>query len=120
MVGNFEDAVLGTILNGSVQAVVIYDSIPFASVHNSPVLREVLTNHLGPAAIKKGTQDYGLTLAQALKLLRPELDIYLLSDREVEKTAGDAEARCIRRIFYQVEEAAGNPPQYPRRSVGPL
>jgi len=105
MVGNFEDAVLGTILNGSVQAVVIYDSIPFASVHNSPVLREVLTNHLGPAAIKKGTQDYGISLAQALKLLRPELDIYLLSDRQVEKTAGDPEAKCIRRVFYQVEEA---------------
>ena len=55
MVGSFEDAVLGVILNGSVQAVVIYDSIPFASVHNSPVLREVLTDHLGAAAIKKGT-----------------------------------------------------------------
>ena len=104
MVGSFEDAVLGVILNGSVQAVVIYDSIPFASVHNSPVLREVLTDHLGAAAIKKGTQDYGIALAQALKLLRPELDIYLLSDRAVEKTAGDPAAKCIRRVFYQVEE----------------
>jgi arginine decarboxylase len=104
MVGSFEDAVLGVILNGSVQAVVIYDSIPFASVHNSPVLREVLTNHLGADAIKNGTHDYGISLAQTLKFLRPELDIYLLSDRQVEKTAGDPEARCIRRIFYQVEE----------------
>ncbi len=104
MLGSFEDAVLGVILNGSVQSVVIYDSLPFASVHNSPVLRQVLTDHLGAAAIKKGTQDYGIALAQALKLLRPELDIYLLSDREVEKTAGDPEAKCIRRVFYQVEE----------------
>ena len=47
VVGSFEDAVLGTILNGSIQAVVIYDSIPFASVHNSPVLRQFLTEHLG-------------------------------------------------------------------------
>ena len=105
VVGNFEDAVLGVILNGSVQAVVIYDSIPFASTHNSPVLRQVLTDHLGAAAIKKGTSDYGLTLAQALKLIRPELDLYLLSDRDVEKTAGDAAAGCLRRVFYQVEEA---------------
>ena len=58
MVGSFEDAVLGVILNGSVQAAVIYDSIPFASIHNSPILREVLADHLGVDAIKKGTQDY--------------------------------------------------------------
>ena len=104
VVGSFEDAVLGIILNGSVQAVVIYDSIPFATVHNSPVLRQVLTDHLGAAAIKKGTGDYGLTLAQTLKLIRPEVDIYLLSDRDVEKTAGDPAAQCVRRVFYQVEE----------------
>ncbi len=104
IVGSFEDAMLGVILNGSVQAVVIYDSIPFATVHNSPVLREVLTNHLGAAAIKKGTRDYGMALAQALKFIRPELDIYLLSDRAVEKAAGDPAAACIRRVFYQVEE----------------
>ena len=104
VVGSFEDAVLGTILNGSVQAVVIYDSIPFASMHNSPVLRQVLTDHLGAAAIKRGTGDYGLRLAQALKLIRPELDLYLLTDRDVEKTAGDPAASCVRRVFYQVEE----------------
>jgi arginine decarboxylase len=45
-----------------------------------------------------------LVLAQSLRQLRPELDIYLLSDREVEKVAGDPSAACIRRIFYQVEE----------------
>ena len=104
VVGSFEDAVLGTILNGGIQAVIIYDSIPFASVHNSPVLRQFLTEHLGPDVIKKAAQAYGLTLAHALKAIRPELDIYLLSDREVEKTAGDPAARCVRRIFYQVEE----------------
>src|SRR6185503_18839814 len=88
VVGSFEDAVLGTILNGSIQAVVIYDSIPFASVHNSPILRQFLIEHLGSSIVKKTPQDCGLTLAHALKAIRPELDLYLLSDREVEKTAG--------------------------------
>ena len=104
LVGSFEDAVLGTILNGSVQAVVIYESIPFATLHNSPVLRQVLVDHLGADAIQKGTRDYGLTLAQTLKQVRPELDIYLLSDRNVEQTAGNPAAQCVRRVFYQVEE----------------
>jgi arginine decarboxylase len=67
-------------------------------------LRQVLTDHLGPDAIKKSAQDYGLTLAHLLKRIRPEIDIYLLSDRDVEQTAGDEAAACVRRIFYQVEE----------------
>ncbi len=45
-----------------------------------------------------------LRLARALKRIRPELDIYLLSDREVEKLAGDPAADAVRRLFYAVEE----------------
>ena len=45
-----------------------------------------------------------LRLARALKRVRPEIDVYLLSDREVEKLAGDPSADGIRRIFYAVEE----------------
>ena len=36
--------------------------------------------------------------------MRPELDIYLLTDRNVEKLAGDPAAAMIRRVFYEVEE----------------
>ena len=103
-VGNFEDAVLGAILNGTLQAAVIYDDLPFASVRNSPVLREFLTSYLSAIGVDSKSFQQGFTLAQALKLLRPELDIYLLSDREVEKAAGSTAADCVRRIFYQVEE----------------
>ena len=103
-VGNFEDAVLGAILNGSIEAVVIYEGIPFASSHNSPVLREFLTNHLAASGIDATSGQYGLALARGLKQLRPELDVYFLSDRQAEKIAGDTGAACVRRIFYQVEE----------------
>ena len=103
-VGTFEDAVLGAILNGSLESVVIYEGIPFASALNNPILREFLTNHLAATGMSESAGQYGLALAKALKLLRPELDIFLLSDREVEKVAGDSSATCIRRIFYQVEE----------------
>ena len=36
--------------------------------------------------------------------MRPELDIYLLSDRRVETVAGDPRASSIRRVLYSVEE----------------
>src|SRR4029077_5416763 len=103
-VGSFEEAVLGTILNGSLEAVMIYEGIPFASSHHSPVLREFLTSHLAASGIDPNSGQYGLALAQALKQLRPELDIYFLSDRQSEKVAGDTSAACVRRVFYQVEE----------------
>ena len=103
-VSNFEDAVLGAILNGSIEAVVIYEGISFASSHYSPVLREFLTAHLATSNIDKDTGQYALSLAQGLKQLRPELDVYFLSDGEPEKLAGDARGVCIRRVFYQVEE----------------
>lgn len=103
-VSNFEDAVLATILNGSLEAVIVSEGIPFASVHNSPVLREFLSTHLAATGVDVNSPDLSISLAQALKLIRPELDIYLLSDREVEKIAGSPDAECLRRIFYQVEE----------------
>src|SRR5262249_2074733 len=103
-VGNFEDAVLGAILNGSFEAVVIYEGIPFASNRNSPVLRDFLTSRVGGDGTEIDTAQLSLRLAEGLKQLRPELDIYFLSDREVEKMAGNLGAESIRRIFYQVEE----------------
>jgi len=103
-VGNFEDAVLGTILNGTVEAVVVSEGIPFASSHHSPILREFLATHLTASGIDTNSPQLGLALARGLKQLRPELDVYFLSDREVEKVAGDTSAAAIRRVFYQVEE----------------
>jgi arginine decarboxylase len=103
-VGSFEDAVLGTILNGGIEAVIIYEGIPLASSHHSPVLREFLSAHLAAEGIDVNSGQYGLALARGLKQLRPELDIYFLSDRQTEKVAGDTGAACIRRVFYQVEE----------------
>jgi arginine/lysine/ornithine decarboxylase len=101
---NFEDAILAAILNGSVEAVIVYEGISFASSHHNPVLREFLTSHLAATGQGTSSGDLSLALAKGLKQLRPELDIYFLSDRQVEKLAGDVSADCIRRVFYQVEE----------------
>ena len=103
-VGSFEDALLGTIFNHSVQAVVIYDGFQFRSRHDLPLVREFLQRHLSidPASIAPGV--LATTLARMIKNIRPELDVYLLTDREVEKLAGSAEAAQIRRIFHNIEE----------------
>jgi arginine decarboxylase len=103
-VGSFEDGVLGAIFNHNVQAVVIYDGFAFRSHHDLPLVREFLQRHLkiDPASIEPGV--LATTLARIIKNIRPELDIYLLTDRAVEKLAGSEEVAPIRRIFHNIEE----------------
>src|SRR5262249_9472787 len=96
--GSFEDALLAALFNGSIEAVAIYDGFPFASQHDAPVLHELLASQLGAAGNGATVEEQGTQLAAALKRIRPELDVYLLS-------RGDASvARHIRRVFYGIEE----------------
>ncbi|MGZ8445272.1 MAG: Orn/Lys/Arg family decarboxylase [Candidatus Binatia bacterium] len=103
-VGSFEDGVIGTIFNHNVQAVVIYDGFQFRSHHELTVMRDFLVrnSHVDPAAIEPGA--LATTLARLIKNYRPELDIYLLTDRGAEKIAGSDMVAPIRRIFHSVEE----------------
>jgi arginine decarboxylase len=101
-VGSFEDAVCAILANPRIAAVVTTDDMPYRSAHDAPVLRRVLDPlSLGDLSSDRGT---GLDLARAIKAIRPELDLYILSDRDVEALAGDPRADCIRRVFYAVEE----------------
>jgi arginine/lysine/ornithine decarboxylase len=103
VVGNFEDAVLAVVFNPNLQAVVISDGFPYPSQYTVPVLREILTRQVQlTEAARSG--DLGTLLAQAVRRWRPELDVYLTTDRDVAQLAGAAEAAPIRRIFYGVEE----------------
>ena len=105
VVGSFEDAVLATVFNHNLQAVVISDGFGFHSQYNVPVLREILLKQVqigeGPQAAK---QDLGTTLARMIRRWRPEIDVYLTTDRDVGSLSGSDEAAPIRRVFYAVEE----------------
>jgi arginine decarboxylase len=104
MVGSLEDALLATILNGKLQAAVIYDGIPVPSQHDLPLLHDFLTVYKNLDTEDTAPREVGVKLARLIKGIRPEMDIYLLTDREVEKLAGDRAASTIRRVFYEVEE----------------
>jgi arginine decarboxylase len=103
-VGSFEDGLIGAVFNTNVQAVVLYDGFPFRSRHDLPALREFLARHgaAEPATLAPGA--LATTLARAVKRVRPELDVYLLTDRAVEHLAGTDEVAPVRRMFHDVEE----------------
>ncbi|AZG12615.1 decarboxylase [Cupriavidus pauculus] len=103
VVGNFEDALLAAIFNYNLQSVLIVDGFTFASPNTTPALREIITRNT-PVGTGQGTGDTGATLARVLRRLRPELDVFLSTDRDVGHLAGSDEAAPLRRIFYGAEE----------------
>jgi arginine decarboxylase len=100
IVGSVEDAFCATMLNPDIAAVVINEGFVFRSRHDAPVLRTL------SASLEQQykTEMSALQLAQLLKKVRPELDLYIVSNRRVEELAGDPKAGVARRIFYSVEE----------------
>ena len=100
IVGSAEDALCATMLNADLGAVVIHEGFAFHSRHDAPVLRSMID----PLAALEPSDASALRLARVLKRARPELDLYLLSNRRVEEIAGDPAANSVRRVFYAVEE----------------
>ena len=100
IVGSFEDAFCAVIVNPQIAAVVVAEGVPFRSRHDAPVLRSVLDPILGQTS----SDGSALQLADVIKRIRPELDLYVTTDRDVESLAGSPTAACVRRIFYGVEE----------------
>jgi arginine decarboxylase len=103
-VGSFEDGIVGTVFNTDVQAVVLYDGFQFHSHHDVPVLREFLQRHVAVDSADIAPGALATTLARAVNAIRPELDVFLLTDRAVEHLAAHEDAAPIRRIFHNVEE----------------
>jgi arginine decarboxylase len=87
-------------LNTDLAAVIIHEGFAFRSRQDVPVLRS-LTTELEPYA---DIAESALALAQLLKRVRPELDLYLLSNGHVEDIAGSPHSEALRRVFYAVEE----------------
>jgi len=100
-VGSFEDAFCAAAVNPDIAAIVLAEGFPYHSRHDAPMLRSVLEPLIGTP---EASDQSALLLAGALKRIRPELDIYLLSERQVEELAGNPAADSVRRIFYAVEE----------------
>src|SRR5688572_27977538 len=103
VVGSFEDAVLAVLVNYNIQAVVMFDGFGYASQTPLADLRELIAAYLPQAAAARDG-DLAMLLSRAVRAIRPELDVYLSTDRDVAALAGADEAAGIRRVFFALEE----------------
>lgn len=100
--GNAEDALTAILVNPSIASVVLYEGFSAKAAEINPLITAI-SEVIDLAEIKDDSR-LALRTAQAIKKIRPELDVYLLSDREIEHLAGDPDNQIFSRLFYQVEE----------------
>lgn len=103
IVPSLEDALIAALVNPVIQAVVIRYDFPLKSRNTLwPIQREL--RRFDQEALREGeSSERGLVLAQLLSDVRPELDIYLVTDLSVEEIAVRL-PRNVRRVFYQQED----------------
>ena len=100
---SFEDAIIGSLLNHNLQAVVIRYDFSLRSEHGLQILEDKITKITGKDVEELSNAMLAPTLAESIKKLRPELDIYLVTDQSVEEIASLVTSSC-RRVFYNQED----------------
>ncbi len=101
---SFEDALIAATLNPNIQSVLIRFSFPFHTTKKLRMLDEIhtiLETDVEEIESLSGTER-SLLLGSMLKKLRPELDLFLVTDAPVEDVVGQP-SRDFRRLFYLVE-----------------
>ncbi len=98
-----QDAVIAVLFNPTIQAVFLRYNFAFNTENRHPALRR----YLDALAAENMPNSYGLDrslhLARVLKKLRPELDLYLVTDTPLDSVAGNVGA-SFRRTFYRLEQ----------------
>jgi arginine decarboxylase len=103
-VGTFEDALIGVLFNPDVQAVVLNERMDFESHFPASRIRQLMRSILKMPADGAASAEYFTMLARIIKEVRPELDIYALTEEQTEEFAGTNDAALFRRVFYSAEE----------------
>ncbi|MGL4291846.1 MAG: aminotransferase class I/II-fold pyridoxal phosphate-dependent enzyme [Phreatobacter sp.] len=102
VVPSFEDALIATLFNFNLQACVIRHGFPFRSEYQLDLLRKFLDG-LDEDIERQPESERGPLLGRKISELRPELDLYLVTDLKAEEIAvrvGDV----FERVFFREED----------------
>ncbi len=102
-VPTFEDALIAILFNYNIQTCVIRYGFPFHSANHLEILQRHLANITDPDQEEQPDSDRGPLLGAVINELRPELDLFLVTDVSVEEIAAGV-TRQFRRVFYRQED----------------
>ncbi len=103
VVPSFEDALIAVLFNYNIQTCVLRFDVPLCAERRLDVLRSYLSalgpQHQGDSIGSESTP----ALGRMIKALRPELDLFLVTDTPVEEITGSGRLP-FRRVFYRQED----------------
>jgi len=102
-VSSLDDALIAVSFNHAIQSVIIRFGFGLHSENDLPVLNKYLHQAHYDHIEDMDSSDYGLVLADVISHIRPELDLFLVTDQSVEDVAGKVGKTC-RRVFYNSED----------------
>ncbi|WP_340105761.1 aminotransferase class I/II-fold pyridoxal phosphate-dependent enzyme [Rhodohalobacter sp. 8-1] len=100
---SFQDALIALLLNYNIQAVVIRYAPPYASDNIETLLKPFLGYIHDLNFSNVSEEDLGPILGKIIKLFRPELDIYYVTDTALLQLK-DSTVKNFRRIFYRKDD----------------
>ena len=103
VVPSLEDALIAVLFNYNIQAAVIRYGFPLHSENHLEILQRYLSQINEADYEDTPATERGPLLGNLLSELRPELDLYLVTDASVEDIAGNVTQK-FSRIFYQQED----------------
>lgn len=104
VVNSFEDAVIAAQFNYNIQSVIIRYTFATQSMTRQQLLRTYLQHRAVREAMANVDDAPAWALGEALKAVRPELDLYLVTDDPL-RNITEHTGRYFRRVFYQQEDA---------------
>lgn len=100
---SFQDALISLLANPNIQACVIRYEIPFRSKSVRGILKPFIQEILRFNHADVPDYELGFLLGEAIQSLRPELDIYYITDNAVNSLT-DGVLSTFQRIFYRKED----------------
>src|SRR5437867_3081800 len=103
VVPSFEDALIAVLFNFNVQACVIRYGFPLKSEYRLDILRQLLEGIEESGLESLPESERGCLLGTKIAELRPELDLYMVTDVSAEDIAGKL-CENFHRVFYREED----------------
>lgn len=100
---SFEDAIIATLFNYTIQVVVIRFDIIAKSTNKLKLLRPFISSLTGLDYDDLGTEHLATYLAWCIKKIRPEIDLYYVTNHSLLEL-DDEVVSTFRRIFYRQED----------------
>ena len=101
---SFQDSLIALVANPNIQACVIRYEIQFKSKNTKGILAPFVTDLLKYNYEDHPEYELGILLGEAIRQLRPELDIYYVTDSAV-NSLPDSALKNFQRVFYRKEDA---------------